>query len=204
MSRARNVTRPDGAAPWRRWALTPVLVIGLSGATACTALDLTDPDDVPGRSGAPGVEPILTEATIGLVEGELPEKARTRLKTKIAGVVDRWFEAAYAGEYPRTDFSGAYPGFSRGAARMAARDGDLMSNAEVAERIEGVEFTKRRVRVDVLAVKRKAVGVTARFVLAQDTTGELEQSERISGNLYLTRRPGGWKIFGYDAKRGPR
>lgn len=208
MSRARNLTRPEGGPPRRRRGLTPLtplIAFVLAGTAGCTATEPSDarPDAASTAATPAEPEPLATETTIGLVEGKLSDKSVTRLKAKVGSVVDAWIDAAYAGDYPRTDFSEAYPGFSPGAAKQASRD-SLMSNAAIGDRIDTVELTKRRVRVDILAVKRRAVGITARFVLAQDVAGEIKRSERIAGNLYLTYQRGDWEVFAYDAKRGTR
>ena len=130
-------------------------------------------------------------------------QVRARVKRKIAAVVDDWFDAAYfGGDWPRTDFGSAYPHFSAGAAKDAKGDAALMSNARLGDRLDGVEATKRRLRVDMLAVKKRAVGVTARFVLGMRLTGEVNRSERVAGSLFLTWRDGGWQVFGYDVQRG--
>ncbi len=46
-----------------------------------------------------------------------------------------------------------------------------MSNQDIGSEIAGVEATARKVTVDVLAVKGKASGATARFVLKFRTDG---------------------------------
>lgn len=211
MSRARNLTRPEGGPSRRRrrlapsLPLVPLMTVVLVGAAGCTPTEPfgAESNDEPNTAASGEPEPFATETTIGLVEGKLSTKTTTRLKSKVGSVVDAWIDAAYAGDYPRTDFSNAYPGFSPGAAKQASRD-SLMSNAAIGDRIDTVELTKGRVRVDILAVKRRAVGITARFVLAQDVAGDVERSERIAGNLYLTYQRGAWEVFAYDAKRGTR
>ena len=206
MSRARNLTRPEGGPRRRLWGWSAVLAIVLTVAVGCTN---SEPANTGSREQSTAGEapaqpaPLVTETTVGLIEGKLSDKAKSRLKTKVGSVVDAWIDAAYAGEYPRTDFSEAYPGFAPGAAKQAAKD-SLMSNATIGDRVDSVELTKRRVRLDILAVKRRAVGITARFVLAQKTAGRIERSERIAGNLYLTFQRGDWEVFAYDAKRGAR
>lgn len=184
-------------------AVSLLLTIALA-ATACTD-DAGSPDepdsDAPGSSAAPA--PLKTTATIGRVTGKLAHGARGPLKRKVSAVVDRWIDAAYvAGDYPRSDFKDAFPGFSTGARAEAHSDIELMTNVALGDRIDGVEATKRRVQVDVLAVKRIAVGVTAHFVLDFDTLGDVERSQHLKGRLYMTRHNGGWKVFGYDVTKG--
>jgi hypothetical protein len=165
-------------------------------------------DDVPAAGDAPSsvtpaVPPLPTHTTMGVVSGKLSEQTRLHIKEKVAAVVDDWFDAAYVGgDWPRSDFGNAYPHFSTRATRDAERDAGLMSNERIADRLESVEATKRRLRIDVLAVRRKAVGVTARFVLGMKLTGEVNRAERVAGSLFLTYQDGGWKVFGYDVQRG--
>ncbi len=77
-----------------------------------------------------------------------------------------------------------------------------MSNAEIGDRLDAVVATTRRVRIDVLAPRGRAVGVTARFVLGLDLTGEIERADRVSGRLLLGPKDGEWRVFGYDVNRG--
>ncbi len=160
-------------------------------------------------SGAPSSGPpaLRTDAAPGVVSGRLDRQAGRRVTRRATEVVDAWLDAAYVGgDYPRAEFRDAYPHFSRGARRDARRDAALMSNAAIGERVTSVRATKRRLRVDVLAVKRRAVGLTARFVLEMRVTGEdlskAERRQRVAGSLFLTFRDGGWTVFGYDVNRG--
>jgi hypothetical protein len=56
--------------------------------------------------------------------------------------------------------------------------------------------------LDVLAVRKHAVGVTARVYLRFRTTGHLKRDVRVQGRLYLTPTPAGWRVFGYDMTKG--
>ncbi|MEJ7831679.1 MAG: hypothetical protein WKF79_02095 [Nocardioides sp.] len=163
----------------------------------------------PTNPGSSASEPPLLEttATIGNVEGRFATDRRSRVKTAVTEVVDAWLDAAYVtGDFPRTDFDDAFPGFSSGARDDARSDAGLMSNQAIGDRVESVQATKRRLRIDVLATGKKAVGVTARFVLLMDleldSGSDAERSERVAGSLFMTWRQGGWQVFGYDVKRG--
>jgi hypothetical protein len=141
--------------------------------------------------------------TIGRVTGTLPREARRRLAHQIGDVVDGWMDAAYVGgDYPRGDFADAWPGFTDGARDRARHDRQLMSNADIGRRIEGVEAKRRRVTVDVLAVRQRPVAVTARVLLGFRTTGDVERKVRVQGRLYLTHGGHGWRVFGYDMTKG--
>jgi hypothetical protein len=185
-----------------RRAAVVALAATLLAITGCSGDDEpgeADPSPTPTPSGPPPVE---TKATIGAVSGKFPDAERERLKAKVKTVVDDWLDAAYlAGDYSRADFADAFPHFSARAAREAGRDARLMSNQKLGGRVESVAATKRQLRIDVLAVNKKAVGVTARFELTMDLAG-VNRSERVSGRLFLSRREGSWQVFGYDVKRG--
>lgn len=182
-------------------AIATATLLALIG---CSSDDEPEADpSSPSSTSPPAPPPLATHTTMGVISGKLDDQARGRIKEKVAAVVDDWFEAAYVGgDWPRTDFGDAYPHFSARAARDAAQDAGLMSNARLGEQLEAVEATKRRLRIDVLAVKRRAVGVTARFVLEMNLAGEVNRSERVAGSLFLTYQDGGWQVFGYDVQRG--
>jgi hypothetical protein len=183
--------------------LATTMLIALAG---CSGDDGNDDAPAAGdapSSATPAVPPLPTHTTMGVVSGKLSEQTRSHLKEKVAAVVDDWFDAAYVGgDWPRSDFGNAYPHFSTRAARDAENDAGLMSNERIADRLESVEATKRRLRIDVLAVQQKAVGVTARFVLTMKLTGKVNRAERVAGGLFLTKQDGEWKVFGYDVQRG--
>lgn len=154
----------------------------------------------PGVS-TPAERPISTKATVGRVIGKLGAKQKARMKADVAAVVDEFFDNAYLGDFPRSSFGKAYASFTQGARADAERDADLLSNTEIADRIDLATGTKRRVALDVLAVKGKPQGVTARFTLDFKTAGELERVERVKGYLLLADEGEGWKVFGYSVIR---
>ena len=142
-------------------------------------------------------------ATIGFVKGRLKPDRRKQLRIGVTKAVDAWIDAAYvAGDYPRGDFSDAFKPFTKGAAALARRDKGLMSNADVGDRVDTVTAKARRLRIDVLADRGKAAGVTAQVVLLLELDGEVQRTDRIAGRLFLGRSGSGWQVFGYDVKRG--
>jgi hypothetical protein len=205
------MTTPPRGVPTRiaGAALTLVLT-AVFGATACSGGDDSPAD--PASSGAAsdgthGAPEVATTATIGKVTGgRLTPDRREALKKNVKSIVDGWLDAAYVdGDYPRSGFVDAFPGFTKGAETDARQDLGLMSNAAIGKKIDGVDARKRRLRIDVLAVRKQAVGVTARFVLDFDTTGQRQLSERVKGLLYMTwHQDRGWQVFGYDVSRGAR
>lgn len=176
------------------------------GATACSD-DSAGGDagsQAPLPSGDPATFQIETTTTIGQVVGRLPKHDRKRLSESITPVVQRWFNAAYVGgDYPRNDFRDAFPGFTAGARTEARHDLELMSNDSIGDKISGVTPKASEIALDVLAVRKKAVAVTARFRLAFKTQGDLERRVGVRGRLLLTRAKPGWRIFAYHvAKTG--
>ena len=183
---------------------TLALALGLTlGGCSGDEDEPDEPGAAPSTPGAPDAPAVETVVEIGRVTGRLPQEARERLADQVGAVVDGWTEAAYlGGDYPRRDFSDSWPGFTAGAQEEAHRDRALMSNEDIGQRIDGVEVRRSRVRIDVLAVRQRAVGVTARVLLGFQTSGELERVVRVEGRLYLTHTERGWRVFGYDVTKG--
>lgn len=144
---------------------------------------------------------MTTQVVVGRVAGKLGDAQKQALKADVKTIVDEFFDGAYLGEFPRTSFGKAYASFTDGAKQDAQRDARLLSNAKISDRIESATGAKREVSLDVLAVKGKAQGVTARFTLTFDTAGDLEQRERIQGHLLMDNENGKWQVFGYDVIR---
>jgi len=169
------------------------------GSSSPSATGTTEPAE------APEVEVV---AKFGKVTGKIGKSDRSDVVDRVAGVVDEWLEAAYvAGDYPRAASSydeTSWPGFTQGAARTAAADKDLMANADIADRIDGLTVKKREITVDVLAVGRTARAATARVKLAfatEGVDGGNEWKVTVTGRVFLTKKDGKWKVFGYDVAK---
>ncbi|WP_345271273.1 hypothetical protein [Nocardioides nanhaiensis] len=186
-----------------------VLLAGCSGGAEESGGPETPATSAPAETGPP---PLTTRAELASVVGRLPAADRDRLQERVVAVVDDWIDAAFTeGEYPRAAdevLDGAFAGFTPVARERALRDRALMSNADLADRLDGVRATRRQVRLDVLAVRGRAVGVTARTVLELQLSGQVQRRDRVSADLFLTYVPGadgasgGWRVFGYDVARG--
>lgn len=178
--------------------LTCVAVVG-----ACSQTGSRSSSDDPSASGpeTPEKPPVTTQVVVGKVVGTLHADQKEALKAEVKTIVDEFFENAYLGEFPRTSYAKAYAAFTAGARKDAERDLDLLSNAPISDQIETATGAKRQVALDVLAVKGKAEGVTARFTLDFTTSGDLEQHQRIKGYLLLDHEGGEWQVFGYDLFR---
>lgn len=197
------------ASPAILCVLVPLLVM----LSACTMGDQRgaaveagpEPEPEPTAQVQVTAPPVSTKTSIARVYGRLPHERRKAVRLQVGRVVDRWWEASYlGGHYPRSGFRAAFPGFTKGAEARARRDKPLMTNSDVSEGIEIVTPAHREVLLDVLAVDRSARSVTARFVLRFRTTGEREGSTVVRGRLFLTRRGGPWRVFGYDVTKRTR
>jgi len=189
----------------RRTASTAVAAVAVALlVTACSGGD--DPSD-PGTpaaasSASEAPDAVATTVSFGAVEGKLPRSRRDELAAEVQEVVDEWIDGAYLGDYPRSDFSAAWAGFTPGARTKAERDAGLMSNSDVGAQLDAVEPERRSVTLDVLSVRQRPVGVTAHVVLRFTTTGSGDQDVRVAGRLYLTPGKQGWQVFGYDMTKG--
>lgn len=195
-----------GATSRRSTSLTTGLAAGLVALllalTACSG-DSDEPGDGSGPDGSAATDAAVeTDAALGAVKGRLKKSAEADVLTGVTAVVETWFAGAYGGEYPRVDFDAAFGDFTKGARALALKQPAIMSNAEAGADLEGVEITKKKVRVDVLAPNGKPAGATARFRLHLDLTGGVERSDLVVGRLLLTPVEGGWKVFGFDVRRG--
>jgi hypothetical protein len=199
----------------RRSELLVVAILSAALSVAACSGDDGGPADAPPSGGAgastatdTAPPPLETTATMGKVRGQLPKGKRTKVREQVAHAVDEWFDAAYiGGDYPRTDYSASWPGFTTGAKADAEDDKSLMSNFDVGRVISSVEAITRKVSVDVLAVRGHARGATARFVLKFRTVGDVKDEDEqhkweVRGRLFLTPSPDGWRIFGYDVTKG--
>lgn len=141
---------------------------------------------------------LATTSEVGRVVGRLPGPRRRAVRKEVTAVIDRWWEAAYlSGAGPA---SAVFPGFTAGARKRAKFDRALMSNAK----LDAVSVTPlmRKVRLDLLAVDRRARSVTARFDLRFRTTGARTGRMQVRGRVFLTRRTDNWRVFGYDVSKG--
>lgn len=188
------------------------VLLAVSLGAGCSS-DETPPDAAetpassapPLPSGEPKEFQITTHTTIGQVVGRLGKRDRGRVASQVTDVVQRWFNNAYVGgKFPRSGFGDAFRGFTSGARQKARRDKHLMTNIGIGDQVSTVTPTRSRLHLDVLAARKRAAGVTARFLLRFRTEGDLERKVAVRGRLFLTRAGSGWRIFGYDVSKGGR
>lgn len=191
------------AVPLLVFLLTLTVVVGCSEPVEKPAAPRPESTATPTQTAT--AAPVTTRSTVARVYGRLPRARRAAVRRKVADAVDAWWESAYlAGDYPRASFPAAFPRFTSGAEAKARRDKRLMTNLDIGKRIDSVTAKRRRVVLDVLATRGTARSVTARFVLRFRTTGAKERLVTVRGRLFLTRRNGKWKVFGYDVAKGSR
>ncbi len=201
---------PRPATGRTSWAWIPAVLILALPLTACEAGSEPDPAAAPVSYDAPdqvalASHPVATQTRIHRVYGRLPDARRKAVRRDVGRVVDGWWESAYlGGTYPRTSFPDAFPGFTRGAERLARTDKALLTNQTGGPRIESVTSRKRSVSLDIMAVGGQPRSVTAHFVLRFETTGAKQGTTTVRGRLFLTHRNGPWRIFGYDVAKGSR
>ncbi len=202
-------SRTPGPTSWaRRCAGLVFVVLVPLAATACSSHP--EPSASPerlsrsdARASLASHPPVSTTTKIHRVHGRLPDARRKVVRTQVGAVVDRWWEAAFlGGTYPRSTFSSAFPGFTRGAEARARADKALLTNQTRGPHVDSVTATHRSVSHDILATDRRARTVTAHFVLRFDSTGDKAGSTTVRGRLFLTRQRGGWRVFGYDVAKG--
>lgn len=195
---------------WQRsrrasWSVAAVVLVSLAAGGCSGSDDEPDADTPSPTTSSSAPAGVATEISLGTLAGRLPTARRAALVGDVQPVVDGWIDAAYlGGDYPRTDFSDSWPGFTAGARATATRDGDLMSNRDIGASVDAVEPEKRQVVLDVLSVRKKPVGVTAHVVVRFATTGDTTKDVRVAGRLYLTKGTHGWQVFGYDVTKDAR
>lgn len=180
--------------------LVPVLALVLALA-GCSGDD-EDPADGGAGSGESVTAEIATDAELGSVKGRLSDAAAADVLAAVTEVVDGWFDAAYGGDYPRSDFDAAFGDFTSDAKALALKQSAILSNADLGADLDGVEMDQRLIRVDVLAPKGKVAGATVRFRLGIAMSGGVDRTDQIAGRLMLTPVKGDWKVFGFDVRRG--
>lgn len=165
---------------------------------ACSA---DEPEAGPSSSSPSASEtpPPPAQVRTGTVTGRVGAKAQERSTRQVGDVVLAWYDAAYGAD-PRA--AEAFPGFTQGARREARRDRMLLSNLDIADRIDGVETRRRDVTVDLLGTRGRPVGATARVRLVFRTSGDLERRVVVTGRLRLVPGPDGWQVFAYDLTKG--
>lgn len=183
----------SGPQPGRRLVpllLSTVLVAGCSSSEPSS--DKPEPETGTPSSAAP-----RAAIGAGVTVGRVAPPARAAAVKSVGAVVERWVDAAYL--TPSGDVAAAFPGFTPGAAELAARDREVTTFGGTAD-AELVPDASS-IKVDLLGTEGKARGATARVALTLDPEGEDKGATKISGRLTLVPEGPGWRIFGYELQR---
>ncbi len=168
--------------------------------TGCSSSDASSSSPQSPSSTAPEV---VTNASVDVVTGRLDEAGQSDLSAQVTDLMTRYFDAAYLGDFPRSDFSAAFTEFTEGAAARAQDDLDLLTSAALSDQIDEATQTEGNLNLDILSPKNTPAGVTVRWTLDFTTTGTLESDQSVTGMFDLTPVDGAWKVFGYSIKGGP-
>ena len=197
---------PLGLGRWPAVVLLLALTAACTGGASDENAGSSPPSSSVGQQPTLRAKPVPIEVTVAkVVGGHLKRDQRKQLEKQVGGLVSRYFDDAFlSGRYPRGDFSGALATFSPGAARRAAPERALLTNAEVGSTTESVVARTKQARLDVLVPGRHVVGITARvrLVFVQEPTDGAAERVTVSGRLLVNRKQSGaWQIFGYDVTR---
>ena len=187
---------------------TSVLVglVLLAGATACTG-------GSEGRSAtrsadaSPSAQPPSAPLTVRVthVAGRLSPQKRTAVAAGVRRSLASYTRGAFlAGDYPRTDFGGAFGSFTSASAASARREQTLLTNRPLGSSTTSVRAVRRTAYVSVLAPKQKVSGATAavNLVFVVDRGDATARRVHLKGRMLLTRdKSGRWAVFGYDLSR---
>ncbi len=219
-------------ARWQVRAVMLCLVLLLGASiSGCSDKESPQPFSAPASvSQVVATTPTLrTNVAMGRVIGRLSAQRRHSVRREVAAVIDRWWGSAYLdGPRPGADLASAFPGFTDGGRSRARADRELMTNVDLS--FTSITPLMRKVHVDLLAINARARSVTARFdlrlrvtgtettalppvtsgakagaksgVTSGVTSGVASRRLQIKGRLFLTHKPGGWKVFGYDVSKG--
>jgi hypothetical protein len=165
--------------------------------TACTGGDDKEKGSAPTPQPSPSVATAKLDVEVARIAGRLPRAKRQRLANTVGATLQRYVDQAFLGEFPRSDFDGAFSTFTRGAAKEAKGDAGLITGAAYSA-AESAKAKTLQARLFVLAPRGRSAGATAkvRFTFVYDDT-----RVTYAGQLLLTPIKGHWRIFGYDLTR---
>lgn len=184
---------------------TGVLIFSLS---ACTGSD--EPEESPPADDASPTA--LTGALTKLDRPNAPfrvsvraltgvdRKKRAGLKRTIGAPIRAWIDGAYLAPEPGRS---AFRTWTVRAAQLAHRNEGVTTNVALGRNLTRVIATKQSVDLYVFGTNGHPGGAAARVsfaFLGERADGTLARTQ-IKGQVYLTRRGAGWRIFGYDLSK---
>jgi hypothetical protein len=202
--------------PRVRRILAPTLCLLLAVmASSCTGDDppegegpRSEPSASKGSATTLEPKPAPAKVRVTRVSGRMTDKDREVLADNIRKVVVGYFDDAFlGGDYPRSDFGDAFATFTKGAAKEADRNRDLLTNRVLGPSTVQVVPKRQTAYLSVLAPHKVAAGVTARVHLdfLAERGDRADKRVTVKGRLMLTRKKsGGWQIFGFDLSRSVR
>lgn len=169
------------------WLLSPLLIVSAGCSGGSDEPGTAPSSDASSTTSAPEV---TTTTVIKTTSDRLPKKMQRQLTEAATSVIDGWWDAAYL-----SDGDEPFASFTKGAARLAEKQSDVMTAEAYGD---GVTAIRRTVRLDVLAVRHKPVGVTAQVRFVFRASGETPQRVSVQGDVELARFGGAWQIFGFE------
>jgi len=186
-----------------------MLAVTATVATSCTGGD----DSTSGSTGpttSTGATITLTQPSkplrveIAQLRGGVKKKEFGRIKRAIAKPISVWVGGGFLDpQYPASDFGDAFRSWTPGAGLLAQRDRDTTTNAALGAKLIAVVADRQTAKLYVFANHGRTGGATAQVRLR--FTGEMADQSlvhfAVQGDLYLTRKGGAWRIFGYRLSR---
>ncbi len=195
--------RPRTRPPRRVLAALCVSLIASAALTACSS-------DDPESSGRGGKIPtgasaahVHVRTSVTRVHGELSDRGREALVRHAERLITGYVAAAYFHQRPGSAYRGSFPGFTRGARKLALKDTATTSDRTYVDADEirprgAVAF------LSVVAPHGRPVGVTARLELKLAVVqGDRTRWRKVSGRLLLSPGAHRWRVFGYDLAMAP-
>ncbi|HWU21681.1 MAG TPA: hypothetical protein VN088_09150 [Nocardioides sp.] len=172
----------------RTHRLTRVVAVAIALAAALSLAGCSSKQQP--QAAAPSKPSVPYVVKVTAVTGKLAPRSRRVVRNRVAHVVHDWWDAAYL----VPGGSDVFAAFTPGAAKLAQRDADLLSDRD---RARGADVRRQGIELDVLAVKGAARGVTARLHLVYDRPGGTTRCG-VGGTVSLIPVGHAWRIFGYD------
>jgi hypothetical protein len=175
----------------------------LAGGLLVSGCSSSDADLSPTEQSSSATPAAQIKTAVDVVTGRLDEAGQSEVSAQVTDLIDHYLDAAYLGDFPRSDFSAAFVDFTDGASAKANEDLALLTSVALSAQIDEAEATDRSLSLDILSPKNTPAGVSARWTLDFTTTGSVASTQHVEGMFDLTPVDGAWKVFGYSIKGGP-
>lgn len=156
------------------------------------------------QEGAPAPAPedddeVALRVTTVDGDRQLSDADRAGVEAAVGKILSRYLVGGFLGDYPRERFVQSFDEFTPGAAALAARDIDVLTNARVGD---ATRVTPRRLdaRLSLLVRDGDVLGATAYVDVDLEATmpdGET-RDVTLDGRLMLQEQRGRWSVFGFD------